>query len=214
MIDDQLRLLRAVSAYDPALDRARMPMDLYYETRDEALVMEQPGMTARRFVLAPLSSSECAMCDSLTSEPAKLMQAFRLACVAIESFAVAGIALEPTGRIGRPDGTERTVWRDSEIDRVSDELGLEVIYEMGVLALERRRLGKWGRGAVRYTPPLFLALELDRIRRLRAEHTATTNGTRSSVQYAPATAATTPATSDEATAAPAASGAASPAESG
>jgi hypothetical protein len=186
MRDDLVNVLRVVSAHDPALDRLRMPMDLYYETRDPSLVIELPCESARWFSLRALTTFEAGSCDTITSEPAKFIRAFQLACVAIENFASPGIAMEPTLRVPRPDGTERLMWRDSELERIADEVGLEVIYEVGMLALERRRLGKWGRGDVsRFTPPLFLGPVLEQIRRLRAEHTETTGGTLSSERSAP-----------------------------
>lgn len=214
MRDDLVSALRAVSVHDPALDHERMPMDLYYETRDEALIVELPGQTARRFVMVALTSVESATCDSLTGEGAKFLQAFRLGCAAVENLHATGIAYEPTLRVERPDRTERLIWRDSEIDAIADEVGLEVVYEMGALALQRRHLGKWGRGDVRFTPPLFLVPALAQSRRLRAAHIARTAGTPSSDRSPKGSPETRPESSAGPSDVAAASGAASPAATG
>lgn len=180
MQEDQLSLLRVVTTHDPALDRLRMPFEAYHESRDPALVMELPGQHARWFSIRALTATEVTACDALESESRRYVRAFQLACTSIENFEMPGVSLFPTLHVPRPDGSARMMWRESEIDLIADMVGMESVYEIGFFAWERRRLGKWGGAEQRFTSPAFLAHVLERIRRLRAEHTAMTAGTPSS----------------------------------
>lgn len=186
--------LRAVCVFDPAIDLDVTPTALYAETRAPGLVTTRPGAHARWCVLRPLSVGDFIACDSMATPSVKVMQAFRLACERIENFAAPGVALEPRKPHRLPDGRERMIWGDEELQRVADQLGMAYIYELGNLAFERAVSGNALSGSGSYTLPPSSVLALERMLRLHAAQSPQTDGTLSSARPAasssPAPAAT------------------------
>lgn len=180
-IDNPAAPLRAVCVFDPAIDFELTPLRIYGETRAAELVAIVPGAHARWTTLRPLSVAEFMTADSMPSAPAKLLGAFRLACTEVENFTAPGESLFPTKSHRSPDGSERKVWSDADLQRLADApgLGLAFIYEMGGVAYERALQGNALSGSVYFTLPPSSELVLMRIERLHAARTQKTDGTRS-----------------------------------
>ena len=179
--DNPARPLRAVCVFDPAIDFDETPLRVYGETRAAELVTLRAGAHARWATLRPLDTAEFITADAAPSAGAKLLGAFRLACTEIENVVEPGISLFPTKSHRSPDGSERKVCSDSDLQRVADTpgLGLAFIYEMGGIAYERALQGNALSGSVFFTLPPSSELVLMRIERQHAARAQTTDGTRS-----------------------------------
>lgn len=184
--DDLVSPLRVVSMRDPAIDWYAMQEHgvtarVYAETRDPGSVIALPGQHPRWYHLRPLTVSECAFIDALTTDTARALGAFRLAVTRIENAFGPAADLLPELYSPMPDGSQRVTWSDAGLQRVANFMGgMRLLYEIGGIAHERAAEGNGRSGDVLFTPPLFLQPELDRIRRLCAERRQTSAGTASS----------------------------------
>lgn len=183
MQDSLVGPLRAVSVLDPAIDLSVSPVMVYAETRAEEVLSYHAGMYPRRAALRPLSVGEFGACDSMPSAPAKLVQAFRLACEEIENFSGPGCTLGPDRPHRMPDGRDRMVWSDDGLQRIADALGMAYILELGLVAYERAIQGNALSGSVSFTlPPSSaqgLALKLHRLAAQSRDNDGTISSERS-----------------------------------
>lgn len=179
-MDDLISPLKAVCVLDPAIDWTVSDVTSYVESRDLGRIQAKPGMTLTIAVLRALTVADFAQLDSLGSSQAKLLQAFRLACTAIENFRGPGTeALKPMTPIKRGRG-DLLVWGDDELEEVARRFGVRFIYELGNVAFERAVQGNaWG-GGVSYTLPQSSVEGLGRIRFLSVESSPPEPGTSSS----------------------------------
>jgi hypothetical protein len=183
--DDLASSIKVVSVRDPAIDWGAMWDEgvspaVYAETRGADVVRAIPGMRPRWFVLRALSVADCTAVEMFPEGAPRAVQAFRVACTAIENFDQGIAVLAPTLAAASPHGVTRTVWGDDDLQRVADVLGMRAIYEVGSIAYERALEGNVRGGGVSYTLPPFLLPELQRIVRRLAEREPPTDGTRSS----------------------------------
>lgn len=179
-MDDLVSPLRAVSVLDPAIDLSVTPVEVYAVSRAPDLVTLLPGMVAKWATLRPLSVGDFVAVESMPTSSMRGMQAFRLACSGVENLPASGTGLYPTKPHRLPNGTERMVWGDEELQRLSDALGMRWIIELGQVAYERADQGNALSGGGSFTLPLSSLHELRRIVHLHAARTAASDGTASS----------------------------------
>lgn len=170
MQDPIVEPLDVVSVLDPALDRERMDVELYAETRDPSLIREVPGLAAVRFRIAPLTSTQFAHCDSASNVGMQIVTAFMFAVREVQNHPSRGVTLRPDRRIPNGLGGEIAVLDDRTIEQIRAAYGVAAIYEIGSVAYERALLSgnAWGGAWLRYTLPLSSRDALDRIERHRA----------------------------------------------
>lgn len=183
-MDDLVSPIRAVCVLDPGIDRAETPVHLYAETRAAALVVPLPGAHLRWATMRPLTVGDFVAVDSMPTSPSKLLQAFRLSCEGVENFAAPGVALKPTKPHRMPDGRERMIWGDDDLQRLASELGLGFVYELGGVAYERAVAGNGWSGSVSYTLPQSSVHALALIELRLAEQSHGDGGTHSSEKSA------------------------------
>lgn len=124
----------AREALSPEMDFAK-----YEETRDESLILERDGMKAPRFTLKPLRKVLVAeTIDTAETRTLRSIFAFQYACHEVDLG---------DGTVMRPDKSElnqglygHQVASYEWVDRVADAVGLQSVYEMGDLAVQRSRL--------------------------------------------------------------------------
>lgn len=215
MKDDLVSPLRAVCVLDPALDRAAMgeSFERYVLERDPDLVRALPGQHPRWAILRPLDPGEAATAEAQPGftlggqvSYACALAAFRLSCVRVENATAPGVALLPTGPSRRVDGQEAAVWSDEDLRTLTRELGGDFVHELGQLAYQRARAGKWWSGGVGYTLPRSSTHGLEQIARLLAARERASASTGSSERSAGASQNATPPSSDAGTAAAATAG--------
>ena len=148
---------RVASLKDPALDRARMSLEAYGRTRDEAQVVAIPGMAVTWFHCRPLTAREASHLDRPSSSADRLLLAYMIGVTGVESYPHEGVTFEPTGRLDSPDG-RRTIWTDDEINRVGADLSFEVLIEIGGIVYDRAMFvgNAWGGSVRSYTLPHWL----------------------------------------------------------
>lgn len=183
-MDDLISPIRAVCVLDPGIDRAETPVHLYAETRAAGLVVPIPGAHLRWATMRPLTVGDFVAVDSMPTNPAKLLQAFRLSCESVENFSGPGVSLKPTKPHRLPDGRERMIWGDDDLQRLASELGLGFIYELGQVAYERAVAGNGWSGSVSYMLPQSSVHALALIELRLAEQNKANDGTRSSERSA------------------------------
>lgn len=183
MIDNLTTNMRAVSLRDPAIDLEQTDIEKYSKTRDYGLLAFKPGALPVTPILRPLTYAVAQTIRGFNDMRVQTGQAFRLSVLCIENFAGRDTAFEPTDTVTIAGDTLST-WKDQELNAVFQMYGSLFVEEMGMLVLQRAEGGKaWG-GAERYTPPPFLAAELDQMKRQRAELLRLRDERRSSGQSA------------------------------
>lgn len=156
-----------VSVLDPALDRERMDVERYAETREASLIVAKPGMTPVIFRVAPLTASQFAHLDSDQNVGRKVIAAFSFAVQEIRNWPHVGVSTRPDLTVPNGRGGEMRIWNDDAIEQVRREMSLAVIYEIGFFAYERSLISgnAWGGAWLRYTLPQSSRDVLDRMQR-------------------------------------------------
>lgn len=176
--DDLVTPLRVYSIRDDAIDPMASDVDEYLKTRNPDLIHALPGQHLVAAVIKPLPVAVYAQVDTLSTVQAKLLQAFRIACTAVET--APGATLMPMEAVRLSDGKPHTIWGNEEFEELGRMYGIQFIYEIGTVIMERAEPGKAWRGGVRYTPPPFLEDARARISLRRAAQMSASAGTDSS----------------------------------
>lgn len=142
-----------VSVEDPALDREKMQVRKYAETRDPALIVEKLGARAVRWTLRDLTKSESDMCDdrgsvSITS---KLNFTLAFGLVKVETGAKSYVPTKSAPDAER--GGTKGVWGNEEIAELQRLFGKSVLREIAMVISQRdERVGEaFGGGVPSFT---------------------------------------------------------------
>lgn len=150
MNDDLVSNLELVLRGDPALDRTQMDMTRYLETRDPALIRENPSMRATRFTVRALDVNEWKAVSA--QRPG-----FPMACSAVELALVSvdgpGFSYRGTKELDTGLGVNRTVMSAKDINNLFAKLGSMKIGEIGVCIIDRAEQGNGDGHGVRFTLP-------------------------------------------------------------
>lgn len=144
-----LNTMRAVrineKCVDPAISVKDSSIQEYAQTRDEKHLVFHEGATPDRFVIRKLTASEIATAnDMYVGRPTqKAMAAFLIAVHQIEMgdgsvFEIGKDELEDKFIAGR----KITLPKDSWVERVIEEFGLDTVVEIGQVAIDFAGLGK------------------------------------------------------------------------
>lgn len=157
-----------VSVEDPALDRARMDVRKYAETRDPGLIVERPGMRAARWTIRDLTKRESDICDEQTHIVRKYNLAIAFALLEVE---LGSEKLVPTTAVPDRTGGSRPIWDDEAIAELQRRTSKLVLREIAHVICERdERVGEaFGGGALRYT---LLPSSLGALDRIERQHAA------------------------------------------
>lgn len=158
--------IEVVSVEDPALDRSRMNVRKYAETRDPGLIVELPGgARAVRWTVRDLTKGESDTCDDrgVQSPITKLNFSLQYALLKIDTGAA---AIVPTLSVpDRETGGTKLIWSDEQIAELQRKFGKTVLREIAMIILQRDdRVGEaFGGGSVSYT---LLQSSLDALARI------------------------------------------------
>lgn len=183
MIDDLISDLDVVLHNDPALDLSRMDLRRYLETRDASLIVEVPGLTAKRYWLRALDVVEASAVMNAPGLGSKVLLAVRHALV--------GVTPGPDGTAWRPAketedsfGKLRPMMDLHEINllfvRGQHAAGSNALVEIGQIAIHRYESGNAAGGSAPYALPPQSEPVLERNARLRAELSRETSTTQTS----------------------------------
>lgn len=196
-----------VCTLDPALDRERMDVRAYGESRDPSLIRSLPGREPYVFRVRPLGAMIQAV-EAGSNRATQLMQAFAYGVVEIRNWPSRGLSTKPTRLVPQVTGHDALVWDDHALfGEVLPAFGAAFIYEIGAFIYERALLGgnALSGGSMPYALPLSSLEGLARIERRSAASTPRAHETPTSAKpvsstppaNAPSSAAPTGATATE-----------------
>jgi hypothetical protein len=142
-----------VSVEDPALDRSKMDVEKYAETRDPALLVLLPGAIPIRWKLRDMFESESDKCDDvgLSSPATKFNFALQFGLRSVHDGREAHV---PTLTVQDLDnGGTKTIWSTEERAALRRKYGKGMVREIAWLILQRdsRQGEAFGDGSVSFT---------------------------------------------------------------
>lgn len=153
-----------VSVEDPALDRARMDVRRYAETRDPALIVERVGMRAVRWTIRDLTKAESDICD----EQGHIVRKYNFALAyALLEVVIGSERLVPHITVPAREGGTKVIWDEDGLADLQRRTSKMVLREIANVICERdERVGEaFGDGALRYTLPPWSRDALVRLER-------------------------------------------------
>lgn len=173
MEDDLIKNLTVVLRSDPALDRNRMDMTKYLETRDINLVVEQPGKKAVRFEVRALDVNEWQGVAQQRPGFAMARAALDFGLVSVEGD---GLSLRGTKELDTGLGVKRQVMSMHDIQALFARFGAVKLAEIGIIIIDRAEQGNGDGCGVRYTLPQPWPDAQELTARQHAERTRGTSG--------------------------------------
>lgn len=150
MNDDLVSNLELVLRGDPALDRTSMDMTRYLETRDPALIRENPGMRATRFTIRALDVNEWRAVSAQRPGFPMASAAVELALVSVDG---PSLSFRGTKEIDTGLGVNRTTMSPRDLNELFTKLGSVKLGEIGVAIIDRAEQGNGDGCGVRFTLP-------------------------------------------------------------